>query len=230
MTILTLAALVWVGVHVGLAGTGLRGAMVRRLGEHRFLGLFSAISIVALVLLVWAYGRAATTPFWFAPAWLRWVLVALMLPACILVVAAYTRPNPTAVGQKPYVNREPQGIQRITRHPMMAGVSLWALVHMIGNGDSASLVFFGAFLATAALGMPSIDAKLARRDPAGWQALAERTSILPFGAILAGRNRFEPQEIGWLAPLLGLLLWAGLLHFHQWLFGVAPVGLSVAMG
>ena len=77
-----------------------------------------------------------------------------------------------------------------------------------------------------ALGMPSIDAKLAVRDPAGWRRLAERTSVLPFGAILAGRNRLSLREIGWLAPLLGLLLWAAVLHFHQKLFGVAPVALG----
>ena len=67
------------------------------------------------------------------------------------------------------------------------------------------------------------EAALRARDHAGWQNLLEHTSIMPFGASIAGRNSFRPRELGWLAPLLGLLLWLGLLHFHQALFGVAPV-------
>lgn len=223
---LLIAALVWVGIHVGLAGTRLRDVAVRALGPRGFMLGFSLLSLASIIWLVRAYGAAGTTPWWVAPNWLRWGLVVLMLPALVLVVAAYTQPNPTAVGQKPAVNGEPRGIQRITRHPMMCGITLWALVHILGNGDSASTAFFGAFLATAVLGMPSIDAKLAQRDPAGWRALAERTSILPFGAILAGRNHLAWREIGWLAPLLGLLFWAAVLHFHQKLFGVSPVALG----
>ncbi len=226
MAELLLGALAWVGIHVGLAGTGLRGTAVRALGQRGFMIGFSLLSVASIVWLVRAYGGAETSPWWFTPAWLRWVLVVLMLPAFILVVAAYTQPNPTAVGQKLLANAEPRGIQRITRHPMMCGITLWSLVHIIGNGDSASTAFFGAFLLTAVLGMPSIDAKLAARDPVGWRALAERTSALPFGAILAGRNHLAVREIGWLAPLLGLLLWALVMHFHQRLFGVAPVAMG----
>ncbi len=226
MAELVIAALTWVGIHVGLAGTGLRGVAVRALGTRGFMAGFSLLSVASLVWLVRAYGGTETTPWWVAPNWLRWGLVVLMLPAFVLVVAAYTQPNPTAVGQKLPANREPQGIQRITRHPMMCGITLWATLHILGNGDSASTAFFGAFLLTALLGMPSIDAKLAARDPAGWRALAARTSALPFGAILAGRNHLSLREIGWLAPLLGLLLWAAVLHFHQKLFGVAPVALG----
>ncbi len=223
---LVIAALAWVGIHVGLAGTGLRGAAVRALGARGFMAGFSLLSVASIVWLVRAYGAAGTTSWWMAPGWLRWGLVVLMLPAFMLVVAAYTQPNPTAIGQKLPADGEPRGIQRITRHPMMCGIALWALIHIAGNGDSASTVFFGAFLATAVLGMPSIDAKLAKRDPAGWQALAARSSVLPFGTILAGRNHLALREIGWLAPLLGLLLWAAVMHFHQRLFGVAPVAMG----
>jgi uncharacterized membrane protein len=62
-------------------------------------------------------------------------------------------------------------------------------VHIIGNGDTAAIIFFGAFLVTALAGMPSIDAKLARRDRETWQAVSGATSIVPFVAIARGRNR-----------------------------------------
>jgi uncharacterized membrane protein len=220
MAWLLFAALIWVGVHVGIAGTALRGAIVARLGENGFRLGFSLLSVLAIVLLVQAWRGADTTPLWFAPAWLRWVLALLMLPAFILFVASVAKRNPTAVGGERQFGAEATGIQRVTRHPMLWSFALWALLHILGNGDSASLVFFAAFLVTALAGMPSIDAKLARRAPEAWARLAAGTSILPFGAIAAGRNRLVLSEIGWVPPVLGILAWAALLHFHRSLFGV----------
>jgi uncharacterized membrane protein len=218
MTLLILAAALWVFVHVGISGTRLRDAAVASLGEKRFMLAFSLGSVVAIVLLVLAWRGAETTFLWAAPAWLRWILAALMLPAFVLFMASHKR-NPTAVGNKG-LGEEPRGIQRVTRHPMLMSFALWGLVHVLGNGDSASLVFFGAFLVTAVAGMPSIDAKLARRHGAAWEGFAAKTSIIPFGAILAGRNRLVLSEIGWMPPVVGFVLWAAMLHFHRSFFGV----------
>jgi uncharacterized membrane protein len=151
------------------------------------------------------------------------VLALAMLVAFVLFVASVTAPNPTAVGGERALGREPRGIGRITRHPMLWSFALWAAVHALGNGDTASLLFFGAFGATALAGMPSIDAKVAARDPAAWDRYAARTSILPFGAIAAGRNQLALGEIGWLAPALGFALWLGLLVLHPTIFGVPAV-------
>jgi uncharacterized membrane protein len=221
MTLLILAAALWVFVHVGISGTRLRDAAVAQLGEGRFMLAFSVGSVVSITLLVLAWQGAETTHLWAAPAWLRWVLAILMLPAFVLFMASHKR-NPTAVGNKG-LGEEPRGIQRITRHPMLMSFAIWAAVHAIGNGDTASLVFFGAFLVTAIAGMPSIDAKLARRHGAAWQGFAAKTSILPFGAILAGRNRLALAEIGWMPPVIGFVIWAALLHFHRGIFGVPAV-------
>jgi uncharacterized membrane protein len=144
-----------------------------------------------------------------------------MLPAFVLFMASHKR-NPTAVGNKG-LGEEPRGIQRVTRHPMLMSFAIWGLVHVLGNGDTAALVFFGAFLLTAAAGMPSIDAKLARRHPAEWPAFAAKTSIIPFAAIAQGRNRLVLSEIGWMPPVVGVILWAALLHFHRSFFGVPPL-------
>src|SRR5208337_2346178 len=129
-----------------------------------------------------------------------WVLAAVMLVAFVLFVASVSRPNPTmlglpGVGLPGATAQPPRGIQRVTRHPMLWSFALWAGVHIIGNGDTAAIVFFGTFLVTALAGMKSIDAKLARRDPALWQALSATTSIVPFAAIAQGRNRLVPGEI-----------------------------------
>lgn len=223
MAWLLLTALLWIFVHVGISGSGLRGAIAARIGEPVYRAVFSGLSVLCIILLVQAWRTTATTPLWYAPDALRWVLALLMLPAFILFVAAVTKPNPTAIGGERELGTEPQGIQRVTRHPMLWSFALWAFVHLVGNGDTAAIVFFGAFLVTALAGMPSIDAKLAARAPGAWARLAASTSILPFGAIAAGRNRLVWREIGWIPPVVGLIAWAALLHFHRAIFGVAPV-------
>jgi uncharacterized membrane protein len=218
MTLLVLAALLWLFIHLGVSGTRLRDSVVASLGEKRFTLAFSVASALSLVLFVLAYNGAETRFLWGAPAWLRWILALAMLPAFVLFMASHKR-NPTAMGNKG-LGEEPRGIQRVTRHPMLWSFAIWAAVHLIANGDTASLVFFGSILVTALAGMPSIDAKLARRHGAAWRDFAARTSILPFDAILAGRNRLALGEIGWVPPVVGLVIWAALLHFHRSFFGV----------
>ena len=221
--LLALAVLIWLGLHIGVAGSGARGAFVARLGEKGFRGGFAAASVAALALLIAAYRIAPAVLLWSAPEWLRWILVALMLPAFLLFVAAVAIPSPTAVGGERAAGREPRGVLRITRHPMLWSFALWGFVHVLGNGDVASILFFGAFLLTALAGMPSIDAKLARRDPGGWARLAAVTSIVPGEAIVAGRNRLALAEIGWIVPLAAVAAWVVLLYLHAFLFGVSPL-------
>jgi uncharacterized membrane protein len=225
MPLLIVAALVWIAIHRGLAGTSLRDAVVRNIGEALFRGLFSVLSLAALIALAWAWDEAPSTLLWFSPPWVRWVLVFAMLPAFILLVASVAGPNPTMVGPAEAGTKPPRGIIRVTRHPMLWSFVLWAAVHIAANGDTSAIVFFGAFLITALTGMPSIDAKLARRDPASWQALSAATSIIPFVAIAQGRNRFVPREIGWRTPVLGAIAWIAVLWVHPWLFGMAAVNL-----
>jgi uncharacterized membrane protein len=222
MTMLAIAAAFWLAIHIGIAGSALRGAVARPLGEGAFQGVFSVLTAGALVALIWAFRHAPLQPLWTLPAPYYWVLAALMLPAFLLLVASVSGANPTLAGQT-LESTGPRGVTRITRHPMLWSFALWAAVHVLGNGDFASLLFFGTFGVTAIVGMPSIDAKIAARDPETWDRLSGTTSILPFGAIAAGRNRFAPGEIPWWVWLSGIALWALMLHFHARLIGVPPV-------
>jgi uncharacterized membrane protein len=225
MGLLVVEAVIWVGLHLGIAGTLVRDALVQRLGERGFQLAFSLASVAAIVFLVQAWKGADTTLLWVAPDWLRWVLVAVMLVAFLFFVASVSAPNPTMAGRPGAMAQPPRGMVRVTRHPMLWSFALWAAVHIIGNGDTAALVFFGAFLVTALAGMPSIDTKLARRDPATWQTLSAQTSVVPFSAILGGRNQFVPREIAWWVPVVAAFVWAVVLHFHARLFGVSPVSM-----
>ena len=216
---LLLAAIFWIATHNGFAGTDIRTRLVGKIGEIGFRIAYAVTSVIAIMMLVQAWEAAVAMPLWTAPAWLRLILALIMLPAFLFFVAGFLR-NPTAVGGEGLAGQQLRGIQRITRHPMLWSFALWALVHVIGNGDVASLIFFGTFAISAFLGMPSIDRKLAARSPEAAASLRAETSIIPFGAIIAGRNRLVLGEIGWLAPLLAVLGWAVTLHFHARFFGV----------
>jgi uncharacterized membrane protein len=145
-----------------------------------------------------------------------------MLPASLLVVLGLTTSNPTSVAQEGRVAQPPRGIVRVTRHPFFTGVGLWALVHLIGNGDVASLVFFATWAVIALAGTISIDRKRQRLLGATWGPFAAQTSIFPFAAIAAGRNRFSLSEIGAWRWVVALVVYALMLGGHAQIIGVSP--------
>jgi uncharacterized membrane protein len=154
--------------------------------------------------------------------WWKPVAVVLMLPAAMLVVIGLATPNPTSAGQEGRVAEPPRGIVRITRHPFLTGVGLWAIVHLVGTGDAASFVFFATWAVVAVAGTVSIDAKRRRLLGAAWEPFAALTSIVPFAAIAAGRNRFDPGEIGAWRWCLAVVVYALLLGGHAYVIGVSP--------
>jgi uncharacterized membrane protein len=219
---LLLGAVFFAGIHLGVAGTALRDRMIAALGRGGYAGVFSIASAAGLVWLVIAYGRAPYVAFWGMLEWWKPVAIVLMLPAALLVVIGLATPNPTSVGQEGRLAEPPQGIVRVTRHPFLTGVGLWAIVHLVGNGDAASFVFFAALAVVAVAGTVSIDAKRRRLLGAAWEPFAAQTSIVPFAAIAAGRNRFRPSEIGLWRWCVALVVYALLLGGHAPLIGVSP--------
>lgn len=223
MASLSLAALFFIAIHLGVSGTTLRDRAVAFAGLRGYMVGFTAASVAGIVWLVSAYNDAPYVATWGQPEWWKPVAIVLMLPAFLLVVIGLTTPNPTAVAQEGLVDRPPGGIVRITRHPFLIGVALWAGTHIVSNGDAASLLFFGALAVVAAAGTVSIDAKRRRvLGAAAWDAFASRTSIVPFAAILAGRNTFVARELGWWRPAAGLAAYALMLGGHAHLIGVSP--------
>jgi uncharacterized membrane protein len=223
MISLSMAALFFIAIHIGLSGTVLRDRAVATLGLRTYMVVFSALSVAGMVWLISAYKGAAYAPTWGQLEWWKPVAIAAMLPAFLLVVIGLTTPNPTAVAQEGLVGRPPQGIVRVTRHPFLMGVALWAVVHLVGNGDIASLLFFASLAVVAVAGAVSIDAKRRRvLGPAAWDGFASHTSIVPFAAILAGRNSFAASEFGWWRPAAGLAAYALMLGGHAHIIGVSP--------
>ncbi len=223
MISLTFAAMAFIAIHLGVSGTLLRDRIVARIGLRSYMVAFSVASVGAIVWLISAYKAAEYVPTWGQLEWWKPVMIALMLPAFLLVIIGLTTPNPTSVAQEALVDRPPQGIVRITRHPFLMGVALWAGVHLIGNGDVASLLFFAALAIVAVAGTASIDAKRRRvLGASAWNVFASRTSIVPFAAIAAGRNSLLMREMGWWRPSAGLVAYALMLGGHAHIIGVSP--------
>jgi uncharacterized membrane protein len=222
-----LAGAFLLGSHFGISSTGLRARLIDRLGEKAYLGLYSIVALVALVLLVMAYESAPFVLLWTASIWMWFVPLLVMPFALLFLVGGLSAPNPTAVGQDALLEKElgPRGVLRITRNPVMWAIGLWAAAHMVPNGDAASLLFFGSLAVLALLGAVLIDAKNALRKGDAWVRWATLTSNIPFFAIVQGRQNLGVaiREIGWFRLAVVVVLYAALLHGHRWLFGVSPL-------
>ena len=135
---LVLGLLIFFLVHLVPTRIDLRHGLVARLGANGYKAAFSIVALVGFVLIVVGFGKmqvmAGKNPeIWAPPLWSRHIAFLLMLPAFVLLVAAYV----------------PSHIRTAAKHPMLAAVKLWAVAHLIANGDLASMLLFGSFLAYA---------------------------------------------------------------------------------
>ena len=209
MTTLVAATIVFLATHF-VTSTPLRPVLVARLGEWPYRGAYSLVAFVTLGWMIWAYAVAPREQLWTGFREIAFVLVPL---AFVLVACGYWR-NPTMVGADKLLKSEDpaRGMIRITRHPIMWGIMLWAGAHILARGDLKSLVFFGGFLALALVGTLLMDAR--KKANPDWPRFAAVTSHVPFVAIAQGRNRIDWREIGWLRPAVGLAAFFVVLLFH----------------
>ena len=217
------AAAFFLAIHLLVSGTRVRDALTGRIGQGPYMGLFSLSSVAGLVWLGFAFAAARGQPaYWDLTPLTRQIQLGLQLLAMLLIVPGLTTPNPTSVRQEGALDRADvvKGMLRITRHPFLWGVAIWAIGHLMVNGDPASMVLFGTMLVLALFGTASIDAKRRRALGPKWDAFAAQTSNVPFGAIASGRQKLSLGEIGWWRILLAIAVWALLAWAHPVLFGV----------
>jgi uncharacterized membrane protein len=192
MIVLLLGLVIFLGIHsTRIVAEPFRARMLQRLGEGRWKGMYSLASALGLGLIVLGYGLARTQPvvLWMPPTWTRHLAALLMLGSFVLLAAAYVPRN---------------AIKARLHHPMMLGIKLWALGHLLANGTLADLVLFGAFLVWAVLGFRAAR----QRDRAGAVAYTAGTA----GGTLT-------------AVGIGLVAWAVFAFWlHGWLIGVQPFG------
>lgn len=139
MTILILGLVLFLGVHsTRIVADGWRTATIARVGEKAWKGLFAVASIAGFVLIVWGFGMVRRNPvlLWESPMAMRHIAGLLMLVAFILLAATYVPRN---------------SIKARLHHPMVLAVKVWALAHLLSNGNLGDVVLFGSFLVWAAL-------------------------------------------------------------------------------
>ena len=206
-------------IHFGVSGTRLRDVLTARLGPGPYRGAFALASLVGLAWMILAYRGAPTVPLWGLLLGFRPAAYVLVFIAFLFFVIGVATPSPTRVGMESQLRQGSdvvRGIVRITRHPFLWGVALWALVHLIVNGDVASLILFGSLLVLAVGGPFSIDAKRRRVFGEQWSQFAAVTSAVPFAAIAAGRNRLGPAlgEIGVWRLVAAIVVYAVVFYLH----------------
>lgn len=193
MTLLLCGLFLFIATHsVRIFAEPLRTTLVARMGEWPYKGVLAVLSLLGFWLLLTGYAQARleTWVVWTPPAFLRHIMWLLMLFALVLLVAAYVPRN---------------HLKKRLKHPMVLSVKVWALAHLLVNGQMHQMVLFGAFLV--------------------WAVLSFR----------AARKRDEPEAptAQWLSTLLCLVIggaaWAALLwRFHAEWFGVSPLGVMAS--
>lgn len=218
------ATVLFVGAHFLLTSHPVRSAMVEKFGKL-FLGLETLVYILSFVWMLFAYGDAPYYELWAQEAWMRFVPAVFMPIAFVLAVAGLTTKSPTAVGAEDLARESnpAPGILRVTRHPFLWATSLWALSHLLVNGDLGSVILMGGILVLSLGGMVHIDSRREKALGSDWGPMKLTTSLVPFAALLSGRTSMDWKGLGWWRPLLGLLLFVGVMHGHEMLLGVSAL-------
>jgi uncharacterized membrane protein len=190
---LILGIVIFLGVHLVPTSPELKAGLSQRFGATAYRIGFALLSLIGLVLIVYGYHKMQVMPdknvvLWQPPTFMSHIAVALMLPAMIFLVAYLI----------------PSRIRTALKHPMLIAIKTWALAHLLANGDLASLILFGSFLAYAVYDRISL-----KRRP----ATAPPVSVLPPSAVN------DVIVVGAGVALFAFFLFWG----HEWLIGVAPI-------
>ncbi len=176
MTLLILGLVLFLGVHsTRIVAEGWRTQMLGKLGPNGWKGVYSVLSIVGFVLIIQGYAAARLEPtvLWGAPTWVRHAAALLTLVAFVFLAAAYVPKN---------------GIKARLRHPMVLGVKVWALAHLLANNTLADVLLFGSFLLWAVLSFRAARARDRQQQalvPASALPMTVVTVVVGVGAWLA---------------------------------------------
>lgn len=154
MLILVVGLALFLGIHsVRIVAPAWRERMYARLGENGWKGLYSLVSLIGFVLIIWGYGLARLDPIviYSPPVWMRHITLVLMMPVFVFLAAAYI----------------PGRIKTTLKHPMLVAVKLWAVAHLLANGTLADVVLFGAFLVWAVVDRISVKRRPQAADVPG---------------------------------------------------------------
>lgn len=196
MLVLVLGLVLFLGTHLFTINRSARAAAIARLGEGPYKGVYSLLSLAGIVLIAVGFGQYRAGQWidvWYPPVWTRHLALLLVWASFVFFTAAYL----------------PGRIKSALKHPMLAGVKVWALSHLIANGDLGSILLFGSILAWAVVARISVKRRPDEvRDhagpvaaPAGWRNDALAVAIGTVAWFVFAR---------WLHPILiGVSVWPG---------------------
>ena len=177
MMLLIVGLLIFFGMHLLPTAPEVRDTLRERFGETGYRAVFSLVSLIGFAVIVLGYHKMQLHPgknpvLWDPPVWTRHVALLLMAPSFILLVAAFI----------------PSKIRTAVKHPFLASIKLWALAHLLANGDVASLLLFGSFLAYGVYDRISVKRRgalgpLGTRTSAG---MGSDVAVVALGLILYG--------------------------------------------
>lgn len=223
MLLLALACAFFLCIHLMISGTEAKELVIGKIGGWAYYTLFSLLSIGGFLWMCIAFfiamGDRSNIVIWGAPLFLKIIALVVNFVAFLLIVLGLTTPSSTnllALHTMP--DRPVYGISRVSRHPVLAGIGLWALIHLICNGNVASWLFFGTMLALSAIGANNIDRKREAMMGHVYASIKKRTSIIPFVAIIEGRTAFAPEELGIARVFLAASMFSVFLVLHEMLF------------
>lgn len=208
LSLLITTATLFVGSHLVLSHP-LRAGLASRLGERGFQIVYSIVALATLALVVQAWrGMPPEPPLWAVDDPL-WALASLiMLFASILFIGSLVgNPALPSPGAAFAAQAAPRGVFAITRHPMMWGFALWALVHALVMPTPGQIVLSAMVAFLALVGSAGQDAKKARLMGDAWRHWAARTSFIPFARQIGGDGAWGDTIPRGHALLGGIALW-----------------------
>ncbi len=223
---MTLALTAFFTSHLVPARPAVRRSLQARLGGVAYGVVYSVVSLAVLAWLIVAARNAPHIQLWDFELWQLWVPNLVMPLVCVLIAFGLAAPNPFSIAGRGSASFDPgrPGIAGVTRHPLLWAITLWALAHMVPNGDLAHVLLFGLFAVFGIAGMAALDSR--KRKQWGrelWAQRAAKTSALPFAALFEGRIRLHDLQFDPLRAVAALALYAMLLGAHPYLIGVSPL-------
>ncbi len=203
---------------------GLRETLIASLGRRVYFSAYGFLSLALLAWVIMAAGRAPYVELWPQAPWMRWlpnliVPLAFVLASCGMGVA---NANTLGGARKTEFDPENPGFAAVSRHPLLMALLLWALAHLVANGDLAHVIVFGSFAAFPLLAMWGFDKKSTRLLGAKSAVLLAHSawfSLVPLWNTDWWRKNL--RALG-LRCAIGLLLWLGALYLHEAVIGVWP--------
>jgi len=221
LAMLILMSALFAVTHIGMSHDPYRARLEEKLGPKGFQVVYSIVSLVTFgaAVALFVNNRKAGPVLWTTPSLFYPIIYLLMLLAFLLLVLSMRDRSPAMMlGGK----MEPEGVLRITRHPMNMAIAFFALAHMIANGSLGDVAFFGSLFVVGFFGSYHQDQRKAREKGEAYTAFQGETGVFPFAAIVQGKTTFAAKDLRMPFVIIAVLAFVGAIVVHENLFGIRP--------